>query len=155
MFLFRWTDQNWSLFNEQAVAHGMSDSIYLLVRSFVFFSYHKRGASNAMIELFRDKSKNQLNFSSRVWLNHRKWISRIKTGKKRTKFLTKKTPSHIRSIIISGWLCVQKEFESVYFDECDVDTCWDRSIAQLDDLKPKLNGEQGPMFDSSTRKTHR
>lgn len=89
-------------------------------------------------------------------------VSRMKWKNK-----NKNTPSHIRSIIISGWLCVHnKNRVSVYFDEFVTlipgKIAWDLKI---DDPKADLNwkmtrershieAESFDMFDSSTWNRH-
>lgn len=130
--------------NEHAAAHECQ--IRFIVRVF-FFSVQstpqtRRFKFDVMIELFETKAKinwiSSRSFKFNVWLNHRKWMK-----KKRNEHILgvewswdgeKNMPSHIRSIMISGWLCVRKLSMSILMSVTLIpgDRYW------LDDPKTKL-----------------
>lgn len=171
MFLFRWTDQNWSLSNERTpAALGIECQIRFEVDFwFHFFPISSHDLSQTtnkalwmsivMIELYfvRQKRKNQLNSmfrracissilieSSKVnKVNKKKFLIRHRRSTSTTHKESErnKTPSHIRIIIISVWLCVRAiESMCLFWWVCDVDT-WPIDNRGLDDPQTKWTQE--------------
>lgn len=154
--------------NTGRTGHWMSDPIWswFLIPFFFFSSHDLSQTTNkalwmsiVMIELYfvRQKRKNQLNSmfrracissilieSSKVnKVNKKKFLIRHRRSTSTTHKESErnKTPSHIRIIIISVWLCVRAiESMCLFWWVCDVDT-WPINNRGLDDPQTKWTQE--------------